>query len=339
MVNDEVLQEYSSSVIRLKKQCMEAGMSEDEFRRLYFESLDSLDNRSPRTLVTHTHGRRRTKYRIVLIGLFLTICVVYKFKSIYSSVVCNLQEYIYPGLRLLRRISIPFISLFPGLTDLYHETCLIQNPFFMVVDMDCWPCSSVSNIREIYDPKLITNQQHTAPFIYETDQQLVSLEELIELYNRNEEVFNKEAPKIFVNNKYYLKLNEIFHEPQVLGDKNLFIWKLNTMSVARILRQIIPRPKVVPKFGQSTERFLVIDNSQGQFAVPDTECSFSFLMVLSGSRTVTLKPAEECKHQCRSLKVELKETYLLWYNWWYWRPVVQSSPSNSTLIAHVGSYC
>lgn len=51
------------------------------------------------------------------------------------------------------------------ITDLYHETCLIQNPFFAVVDMDCWPCSSVSNVREIVNPE--PNTQHNAPFIYE----------------------------------------------------------------------------------------------------------------------------------------------------------------------------
>ncbi|XP_073966419.1 uncharacterized protein isoform X2 [Choristoneura fumiferana] len=259
--------------------------------------------------------------------------------TIYLRFTRNKKEYIYPGLRLLRRISIPFISLFPGLTDLYHETCLIQNPFFTVVDMDCWPCSSVTNVRELYDPKIISNQQHSTPFIYETEQQVINLKALKELYIRNKELFNQESPKVLVNSKYYLKPNEVFNTPEVLADKNFFVWKFNTMNIARVLRQAIPRPKVVPKFGQSTERFLIMDSRQELFHVPDTECSFSFLLVLSGSRTVDLKPAEECKHQCRSLRVELKETYLLWYNWWYWRPVVQPSLGNNTLIAHVGSYC
>lgn len=82
------------------------------------------------------------------------------------------------------------------------------------------------------------------------------------------------------------------------------------MNVAKVLRQVIPRPKVVPKFGQSTERFIIVDTSQQSFHIPDTECSFSFLLALSGSREIHLAPAEECKHQCKSLKVELKETYL-----------------------------
>lgn len=85
------------------------------------------------------------------------------------------------------------------------------------------------------------------------------------------------------------------------------------MNTARLLRQVIPRPKVVPKFGQSTERFIIVDSSQQSFQVPDTECSYSFLLSLSGSRTVDLLPAEECKNQCKTLKVELKETFLCKY--------------------------
>lgn len=82
------------------------------------------------------------------------------------------------------------------------------------------------------------------------------------------------------------------------------------MNEAIILRQIIPRPKIVPKFGQSTERFLIIDSTQESFKVPDTECSFSFILSLSGTRTIDLVPAEECRHQCKSLRLDLKETYL-----------------------------
>lgn len=86
--------------------------------------------------------------------------------------------------------------------------------------------------------------------------------------------------------------------------------KFNNMHLARLLRQYIPRPKVVPKFGQSTERFLIIDTSQSFFKIPDTECNYSFLLSLKGSRQIQLLPADECKHQCKSLKVDLMESYL-----------------------------
>ncbi|KAM3967992.1 uncharacterized protein ACR2FA_004397 [Aphomia sociella] len=335
MVNEEILQEYSNSIQRLKRQCTERGMSEEDFRNIYYDSLDSIEmhnNSVP------TNRRLLTRYKLLLIFLLALFCIVYNYKILYSCIICNLQEYIYPGLQLLRRISIPFISLFPSLTEYYHETCLIQNPFFTVVDMDCWPCSTIHNIREVHNPKPV-NQQFTAPFIYESEQQPIQMEILKDLYEKNKNIFDKESSKIFANNKHYISPPSLMFADQQSGAKNLYIWKFNTMNAARMLRQIIPRPKVVPKFGQSTERFIIVDSTQDSFQIPDTECSFSFLLILSGSRTVNLVPAEECKHQCKSLKVDLMESYLLWYNWWYWRPVVQQSVGNVTFIAHVGSYC
>lgn len=335
MVNTEVLLEYSNSLKNLKKQCMEAGMSEEEFRRMYFQSLKTLES----TAQLGDNSRRRvyTKYGTLFLGIVIAIYVTYNFKTVYSTVMCNVQEYIYPGLKLLRRIAIPFISLFPSLTDLYHETCLIQNPFFTVVDMDCWPCSTVTNIMEVNQPKPV-NQQHTTPFIYETDQQVINMDDLKKIYMKNRDTFSKYSPKILTNNKYYQSPDDLFNQ-KLSDDKNFYVWKFNDIKVANILRQIIPRPKVVPKFGQSTERFVIVDESQSLFRVPDTECSFSFLLALSGSREIHLIPAEECKHQCKALKVELKETYLLWYNWWYWRPTVQPATGNQTFVAHIGSYC
>lgn len=330
----EALQEYSNSIKDLKKRSRDAGLSEEEFKKMYFQSLNNLEtNRN----VVLSNYHRINRYRVLLMGfVIIGIYTVYNFKTFYSTVMCNIQEYIYPGLKLVRRISIPLISLFPSLTDFYHETCLIQNPFFTVVDMDCWPCSAVSNVLEVDEPKPMSEQHH-APFIYKTEQQVIDMDTLKKMYIRNKDIIDKETAKILTNSKHYQTPDDVFNQDS--NDKNFYVWKFHNIKIAKLLRQIIPRPKVVPKFGQSTERFIIIDNRKELFHVPDTECSFSFLLALSGSREINLLPAEECKHQCKALKVELKETYLLWYNWWYWRPTVQSSIGNQTFIAHVGSYC
>ncbi|XP_046978736.1 uncharacterized protein LOC124544300 [Vanessa cardui] len=332
MTNKELLQEYSESIKRLRKESADIGIDDDEFRKMYFESLDDLDE----NLELNRRQSFFKKYKFLIMFVIIIIFAIYHFKSIYSYIICNIQEYIYPGLRLLRKISIPFLSLFPAVTDLYQETCLIQNPFFTVVDMDCWPCSTVNNIGEVFNPQPIHKQQ-TAPFIYKTDQPQIDVNKLKALYLKNKDIFNKESSKVLTNNKYYETPKDIF-DSEILKE-NLYIWKFNNFHVARILRQIIARPKIVPKFGQSTERFIIIDSKHDTFHIPDTECSFAFLLVLSGTRIINLNPAEECKHQCKSFKMELKKSYLLWYNWWYWRPSVQPTRSNETFIAHVGSYC
>ncbi|XP_059061940.1 uncharacterized protein LOC131854795 [Achroia grisella] len=276
MVNEELLQDYSNSIQSLKRQCIERGMSEEEFKNLYYHSLNSIEIQNNSLIRNRS---RLAKKHILLLAVLIIICFVYNYKFLYSCLVCNLQEYIYPGLRLLRRISIPFISLFPSLTDYYHETCLIQNPFFTVVDMDCWPCSTIHNVGEVQNPKPVT-QQLTAPFIYETDQQVINMEALKDMYEKNRNIFDKESSKILANNKHYIS------------------------------------PSIMFSYEEEAKS-----------------------LYTCGSRKVHLVPAEECKHQCKTLKVDLKETYLLWYNWWYWRPVLQPSFGNETLIAHVGSYC
>ncbi|CAG5039683.1 unnamed protein product [Parnassius apollo] len=330
----ESITAYAHSIKKLKKECSDKGLSEDEFRKLYFESLNTIEEGDNKLSNISRSFVTKRKFLLIL----LLILTIYSIKYICCNVLCNLQELIYPGLRLIRQISIPFISLFPALTELYQEPCLIQNPFYTIIDMDCWPCSTVTNVHQIYDPQPL-HQQHAAPFIYETDQEQVDTKKLRNLYFRNKELFDKESSKIVMNNKFHLAPSNVFQNQQDIEDRNLYVWKINNLNLARILRQLIPRAKVVPKFGQSTERFIIIDSSHSDFNIPDTECNFAFLLVLSGTRTVTLYPAEECKHQCKSIEVDLKESYLLWYNWWYWRPVVQQSNGNSTFVAHVGSYC
>ncbi|XP_037870733.1 uncharacterized protein LOC105841900 [Bombyx mori] len=332
MVNQEVLRDYSSSIKNLKREAANAGISEEDFKKLYFESLKTLEKSERPSSLTIVRNNK-----LKIISVLLLVFALFNFKYVYSSFVCNLQEYIYPGLRLLRKISIPFISLFPALSEYYYETCLVQNPFFTVVDMDCWPCSSITNIQEIFDPKPVTNQ-HIAPFVYQTSQERISISLLKSLYEKNKDIFANASPKILLNNKFYIQPEDMF-DLHAKGEKNIYVWKFNRMNEAKVLRQLIPRPTVVPKFGQSIERYLIIHTNQDSYKLPDTECNFSFVLSLSGARTLYLIPAEECKHQCRHLSIDLKEGYLLWYNWWYWRPKIQPTVDNTTFIGHIGSYC
>lgn len=125
MVDQNTVKEYSDSIQRFRNQCLDAGMSEDEFRQLYFESLQSLQNNN-RNTPNNTHQVFKTKYKVLFILVIVVGCFTYNYKTIYSCVLSHLQEYIYPGLKLLRRISIPFLSLFPSLTGtLSLESTLI----------------------------------------------------------------------------------------------------------------------------------------------------------------------------------------------------------------------
>lgn len=61
----------------------------------------------------------------------------------------NIQVYIYPGMRMWRKLTLPIIRQFPQLTQLYDETCLVTNPLFRVANLDCTPCADVINVVDL----------------------------------------------------------------------------------------------------------------------------------------------------------------------------------------------
>ena len=113
MTTENNLQEFSNSINQLKTECVDAGISEEEFKEMYNQTLNDIVRKS------HTMPNQRRclykNYKFLAVCVFVIIIVI-NFQSLYSCFVCNMQEYIYPGLRLLRKASIPFISLFPALT-------------------------------------------------------------------------------------------------------------------------------------------------------------------------------------------------------------------------------
>lgn len=84
------------------------------------------------------------------------------------------------------------------------------------------------------------------------------------------------------------------------------------MAPARILRKVF---KISHKhelwYGQNLERFLIIDGERAKsYFIPDTECSYGFIIQSSGKRTILLRPSEECYGICRSVSVVLKPSQI-----------------------------
>lgn len=113
--NRELLQEYSKSINKLKKESIDAGITEEEFKVMYFKSLNELKSKD-NTMADSDRRRFLKKLLLVVLCLTTVVIITYNFKLIYGCLVCKMQDYIYPGLRLLRKCAIPFISLFPALT-------------------------------------------------------------------------------------------------------------------------------------------------------------------------------------------------------------------------------
>lgn len=86
-------------------------------------------------------------FHIVIIGILLVL-VNYR-GGLMRLLMRNIQAYIYPVMRYWRKLTLPIIRQFPQLTQLYDETCLVSNPFFRVVNLDCTPCINVINVVDL----------------------------------------------------------------------------------------------------------------------------------------------------------------------------------------------
>lgn len=80
------------------------------------------------------------------------------------------------------------------------------------------------------------------------------------------------------------------------------------MISARVIRAVFPKPYFLPdRAGQSVERFVFIDGAKSEpYILPNTECSYVYIIQGSGERTIILRPSAECTHQCKTLSVTLK---------------------------------
>nr|XP_023017276.1 uncharacterized protein LOC111506443 [Leptinotarsa decemlineata] len=232
--------------------------------------------------------------------------------------------------------SITFIS------DLYDESCLIENPYFYVADMECWPCENVNtvlNITEVEDGLLKSGSG--TPFMIKTDQQKVTLQILQKMYEKNMEVMESEARRVKSSNSSISSLKDLFSNSE-LPSKTHISWRITKMKPARLIRQIFRKPSFLPdRSGQSVERFLMFDGNEAEpYELPNTECSYVFLIQASGERSIILKPSRECASKCRTVSVSLKPSYVLWYNWWYWRPIsLPTKNSSEPSITYINSYC
>lgn len=60
-------------------------------------------------------------------------------------------------------------------------------------------------------------------FYFQTEQKVIDLDLLREIYHKNKSIFDKESFKILVNNKYHIPLNEMFAQSATEGN-NLYVW-------------------------------------------------------------------------------------------------------------------
>lgn len=324
------IQVYNREVNELKNQGREWGLSEEEINFAFGESLLYLRDKFPALYNKYTEdcasrsSRHYFRFFTFFVILVVGICYGLSFhKPTHNFVERNIQEAIYPFMKWYRRVTLPMVEWFPSLTELYDESCLVENPYFQVSDMDCWPCENVRFVLNLTDSNF--NYHEGLPYIVKIPEPEVTFSDLQEEYDSNRELFDTHASKIKSNRDWDLISDLFANDPDFLtNDLDVHvIWRINRMEPGRALRSLLKPPRKVPTYATSIgiERYILIDGATSPpYSLPATEGSNVFLKQLTGRRLIILEPTTECLHSCHRLSILLEKQHILWYNWWYWRP-------------------
>ncbi|KZC09378.1 PREDICTED: uncharacterized protein LOC107187590 [Dufourea novaeangliae] len=338
MVNLEV---YRSKLEAIRRYARENGISEIEIDNTLKKSFQILETR------TKKYGVPCCIKTILVVFFMIIICFMsFDQRFIAVMIMRNLQNSIYPGLKLVRNIAMPIIQQYPSLSEFYDEWCILENPYFYVNDIDCWPCSVINFVPDLTGHHISRSFNPGIPYIKTENLSEIHLKDLRHLFWDNCDIFEKDASKVFSNNFTYRNIRDVIEDKMDLHpSKNLdnhITWRINRMTAGRIVRKLFPKPTDTPIWWeQSTEKFILIDEQESPpYSLPNPECSNVVIRSTGGTRLIKMIASPECSESCESFTVLLSPGKILWYNWWYWRPIsFPALNSTSVSINYMISFC
>ncbi|CAK9814542.1 hypothetical protein ANTQUA_LOCUS8113 [Anthophora quadrimaculata] len=338
MVNLEI---YKEKLEKIRQYARESGISEIEVDKSLQNCFHILEKKEKKCGIFFC-----VKNVIAIVFIIVTCFIFFDYKFVTVTLLRNLQNSIYPGLKLVRKIAVPIIQHYPSLSELYDEWCILENPYFYVNDMDCWPCNVVHFIPDLTSHRISRSFNPGIPYTKTENISEVHMENIQQLLWQHAEIFEKDAMKVFSNNLTYRNILDIMENRTGLNpSKNLnnhITWRINRMAAGRYLRKLFPKPIDIPNWWeQSIEKFIFFDEPKSPpYSLPNPECSNVVIRCTSGSRLIKMISSPECITSCKSFTVLLSVGKTLWYNWWYWRPIsLPSLNSTSITISYMTSFC
>lgn len=162
----DILADYVCRIRQIKSEAGAAsnpitGAQFDDYvlKRFFRAQLESdaaiadTNTTSPKTAPPTFHQRGWLRIIIALVILVTAIGIAFAHPSaaawrqhIASLFMMHIQTSIHPLMSLWRTLTLPLLAAFPSLGRLYDESCLVANPAFHIVDMDCRPCANVRSV-------------------------------------------------------------------------------------------------------------------------------------------------------------------------------------------------
>ncbi|XP_003425658.1 uncharacterized protein LOC100680523 [Nasonia vitripennis] len=334
---------YKKEIDNIVNYAKKNNISEEQVNKIFNECFYLLETKSSSRL---QFILKFIKWLTIISFLLITSgFVLYNHPKTHNILLRNVQNLIYPGLRIFRKFAVPVITVYPSLTEWYDEWCLLENPYFEVSDMDCWPCNSVNSVQDLTGYNVTSTFNTGIPFIRIEKTETVDIKELYKTYVKYQDVFRIDAALVSSNKLHYRTIDDVMQTrldlyPFSNGSTHIE-WRINRMEPGRKLRELFPKLPGIPDWwNPSMEKYIFIDEPKSDsYSLPNPECANVIIQCTSGERLIELNPSPECTRNCQKLKVLLTSHQSLWYNWWYWRPI--STPSNTTAITvmYVTSFC
>ncbi|XP_076298979.1 uncharacterized protein LOC143218008 isoform X1 [Lasioglossum baleicum] len=332
---------YKTKLEEIRQKARENDIPEIEIDKMLENSFRILEMRK-----TQRGTFCCSKITIIILLIVIACLIFFDRRFISVMIMRNLQNSIYPGLNLLRKIAVPIVQHYPSLSEFYDEWCILENPYFYVNDIDCWPCSVVNFVPDLTGHSIPRSFNPGMPYTKTENFSEIHFKHLKQLFWENCDTFERDAMKIYSNNHTYKHIRDVMESkidsyPSHNLDDHV-TWRVNRMTAGRVLRKLFPVPVGTPTWWeQSTEKFVIIDEPKSPpYALPNPECSNVVMRCTSGARLIKMVASQECTESCASFTILLTAGKILWYNWWYWRPVsLPASNSTSTSINYIISFC
>ncbi|RWS02954.1 uncharacterized protein B4U79_08178 [Dinothrombium tinctorium] len=286
---------------------------------------------------------------IILVSkLLLVLITIYAFiindVSTQKFILRHSQSYIHPFMRKLRLITIPLLNKWPSISEFHEEQCLVENPFFVDNQLECWPCEDVRTVVDLsflfnYSKAYVYNEKPF--FVRDVFNESIDLQSLRDLCLANEQSL-REGTAHFKSNVAQLSMRQFFLNPEKYMKSDLQItWKMSRVSAARIIRKLFVKPHFVPESSEiALQRYLYFDGPNSMsYNFPITDFANVWLVQAQGYRLIALHPSEACKSNCTSISVLLRPKDVLYYNWqFYSAQSLPSKISNEMSITYLSSF-
>ena len=302
------------------------------------KSIETNSNKTLKSLTNLLKNCFKLLLKLIKVWIILLLIIIFMCSHCPTQrfILRNSQQLIYPVMRQLRLWTLPLIESNKELVGWDVEECLLENPLYGSVGVECWPCDRIHKASDLTDFNDLVKQYviNEKPFVVKNViNSTIDINTLVNTYQQNRASLEFGTAKVVTNcdtktinnlkDLMILLSDSLKSENELKSKKDIQIeWKMNRVEAIRVVRKVFLRPQFVPKTSEvALQRYIFIDGPQSQdYHLPKTEFANVWLTQGTGYRHIVLEPSHMCAKNCSTFSVVLGPKDTLYYNWQLYRP-------------------